>query len=247
VQLKHNYLQHNNHNMSLLERLTALFAPDECLSCRREGQLLCEDCSVLLAGPVGACFGCYTDIDIGSVACRTCLQQSGCSSIRAAVDYQGVAKQLVTSLKFIGNQSAARIMADRMLASWATLIGPPLTDVLITHVPATTEHIRQRGYDQAALLARSLAHQTGAARATLLARTGHRHQLGASRHERLAQLTGALRVRQTSLLSGSSVLLVDDVLTTGASIRAATNVLLKAGAKQVNVLVFAQSAATRTK
>jgi predicted amidophosphoribosyltransferase len=113
--------------------------------------------------------------------------------------------------------------------------------VLITHVPATAAHIRERGYDQAALLARQLARRSGAQHAALLARSGKSHQLGATRYERLEQLKYALRTRQPDLIHGQRILLVDDVLTTGASIRAATAALQDAGAATVDVLVFAQA------
>lgn len=220
--------------MSLLERLTSLFAPDECLSCRREGSLLCADCSSSLAAPTGICFNCYAAVH--GVVCPSCLQESGCHAIDAATDYQGVAKQLIASLKFVGNQSAARVMAERMHACRSLLPG-----TVITHMPATAAHIRQRGYDQAALLAKHLSRLGGARQATLLARAGKQHQLGASRQARLAQLNRALRIRRPDIIQGRSILLVDDVLTTGASIGAATAALLRAGAKEVSVLVFAQA------
>lgn len=155
-----------------------------------------------------------------------------------AADYQGLAKQLVASLKFAGNQAAARVMARSMVEAFA-----PPTDCLITHMPATTPHIRARGYDQAALLARHVARISGRERDTLLARLGSDHQLGANREQRLKQLTNALRVRRPDKLVGRHILLVDDVLTTGASVRAATAALLEAGAVSVSVLVFAQAVA----
>lgn len=223
--------------MSFFDTLTSLFAPDDCLSCGREGALLCSPCSLSLPGPRGTCFGCYADIPSG-VVCPACLSQSGCSGMQAAVDYSAAAKQLLAHLKFLGNQSAARVMADCMLTLCNSL--PP--DVLITHMPATTQHIRERGFDQAALLTRHLARSLAVERRTLLARVGQKHQLGADRQERLAQLQGALRLTRSSLVAGRSVLLIDDVLTTGSSLRAATAALLDAGAHRVDALVFAQAA-----
>ncbi len=220
--------------MSLLERLTALFAPDECLSCRREGKLLCDRCTSALPSPLGACFGCHRTVS--GVACAECLGHSGCNSMSAAVRYEGVAKQLVVSLKFVGNQSAAKVMAERMLATHS-----PTTNVLITHLPATAAHIRERGYDQAALIAIQLARRAERSHATLLSRLGKAHQLGADRQERLVQLKHALRIRKPELVRGRHILLIDDVLTTGASVRAATAALLDAGATKVDVLVFAQA------
>lgn len=220
--------------MSLFERLTSLFAPDECLACRREGSLLCDRCVASLPPLPGVCFGCRATV--GGVVCACCLQKSGCLAVSAAVGYQGLAKQLVASLKFIGNQSAAKIMAERML-----LGGELPADALVTHLPATTAHIRERGYDQAALLAQLIARRIGARHTALLSRLGKQHQLGADRAQRLAQLQPALRVRRAAVLRDRHIVLVDDVLTTGASISVASAKLLEAGAASVTVLVFAQA------
>lgn len=226
--------------MNFLERLTSLFAPDICLLCRREGTLLCNACVSSVAPLAGICFGCHADTP--GMACEDCLRKSGCDSIQAVGSYRGLARQLVASLKFMGNQSAARVMAELMYATYA-----PTAKMLITHVPATAAHIRERGYDQAALLGKHLARLTGTHHATLLARSGKKHQLGADRHERLLQIQHALRVRRPELIRGQHVLLVDDVLTTGASVRAAAAVLLAAGAAGVDVMVFAQTAPKQLK
>ena len=159
-----------------------------------------------------------------------------CTTITASTGYHGLAKQLVTSLKFLGKQSAARIMAEHM----ATRLLPAPT-VILTHMPATTSHIRQRGYDQAELITYHLARLTGCRRLTLLARSGQQHQLGSKREQRLSQLTRALRVKHASRISGKHIIVIDDVLTTGSSVRAAATVLVAAGAARVDVLTFAQA------
>ncbi|MDB5169974.1 MAG: putative Phosphoribosyltransferase [Candidatus Saccharibacteria bacterium] len=224
--------------MSLIDTLTSLFAPDDCLSCRREGSLLCGVCAKALHQPPGTCFECYAAID--GIVCSACLQRSGCGSITAAADYQGVAKQLVASLKFLGNQSAAKVMAERMMNVYA-----PPPDTLVIHMPATAQHIRQRGYDQAALLAKQIVRLSRCSRASLLVRHGRQHQLGSDRRERLTQLQNVLHVKRQESIQGRHVLLVDDVLATGASVKAATAALLGAGAARVDVLVFAQSIGKR--
>lgn len=222
--------------MSILESLTALFAPDDCLVCGREGSLLCASCFTQLPSLPGRCFGCHQQI-VNGVACGTCLSLSGCISMSAAASYDGSAKQLVGWLKFRGNQSAARIMAACMASGPVDL--PP--SALLVHVPATTEHIRQRGFDQAELITRELSRLLRLPRASLLRRTGHKHQLGADRQTRLAQLQDTVTVRRPDRCRGVAVVLVDDVLTTGSSIHAATEVLLAAGATRVDAVAFAQA------
>lgn len=221
--------------MNLFDAITSLFAPDECLSCRREGSLLCSNCTGRLIRPRGICFACYTSVE--GIVCATCLTKTGCLTLQAATDYADIAKQLVANLKFAGNQSAALIMARHLASLCTALPDRPL----VVYMPATTQHVRERGYDQAALLAKHTARLLGAEHTTLLARFGKRHQLGTGREERLQQVTATVRVRNPARVLGRNVVLIDDVLTTGASIRAATRVLLRAGALRVDALVFAQS------
>jgi ComF family protein len=115
------------------------------------------------------------------------------------------------------------------------------TDMMLVHVPTAAVRVRQRGYDQAELLTRELSRLTGLPQRYLLARSGSSRQVGASRAERVLHLSDAFRVRRPELVAGKRILLVDDVLTTGATIEAAARTLKKAGAARVDAIVFAQA------
>lgn len=149
-------------------------------------------------------------------------------------NYDGIAKELVRRLKFGGARSAADNMAELM----APAVG---VGVLLVHLPTAASRVRQRGYDQADLLAKALAAKTDQPYAPLLGRLGSQRQVGASRQQRLAQLAGAFRVTRPYLLAGRTIVLVDDVMTTGASLETAAAALKKAGAKRVVGLVFARA------
>ncbi|MBI1857058.1 ComF family protein [Candidatus Saccharibacteria bacterium] len=112
-------------------------------------------------------------------------------------------------------------------------------NTLITHIPAATSRVRDRGYDQAKLLARYLAGSQGLPYVTVLARSGQARQVGSSRSVRLRQIEGVFRPVRGYLIKGAEVLLVDDVMTTGATLEEAARTLKKAGAKRVNAVVFA--------
>jgi ComF family protein len=114
---------------------------------------------------------------------------------------------------------------------------PPAT--VVTHVPTATSRVRRRGYDQAELLARQLAQDLKLPYASLLIRDGQSRQVGATRQARLAQLTHAFRIPK-HFPQNVSILLVDDVVTTGATIETAARILRAAGAKSVSAAVFAQ-------
>ena len=222
--------------MSFIESVIGFLAPDECLICRREGALLCAMCLSQLPAARGYCFGCYKRLPQG-VACTDCCRAAGCASIAAAAHYDGAARHLVANLKFRGNQAAARLMAACMAPDYEPAAGP----VLVTNVPATTAHIRQRGFDQAELIARQTARNMRLPYARLLRRLGGSHQLGADRTVRHEQLKGVVIAQKARRIAGARILLIDDVLTTGASIQASAAALRRAGAAQVDALVFAQA------
>lgn len=166
--------------------------------------------------------------------CGRCRRQSPLLSVRTATAYKGVAKDLVSTLKF-GRAKGAAVPMARSLAG---IIGVP-GGLYITHVPTANARVRERGYDQAALIAKELAVQTSLPYSVLLARTGAQRQTGQGRDIRKAQMEGAFRVLRADMLQGKHVLLVDDVLTTGATCEAAARALRQAGARTVSAAVFA--------
>ena len=97
-----------------------------------------------------------------------------------------------------------------------------------------------RGYDHAALLARELARHTELTTMPVLRRVGQTRQVGATRSQRLKQLEGAFYVRRPEEIQGKKILLVDDLVTTGATLEAAARCLRLAGARTVSAVVFAQ-------
>jgi ComF family protein len=145
-------------------------------------------------------------------------------------------KDFIHRFKFERAQAAAKPIATMMAGTL------PYFDrsTIVTHIPTATSRRRQRGYDHAALLARALAQRLGLRHMTLLARLGQTRQVGATRGERLKQLHSAFRPLRTSVLPGSRILVVDDIVTTGATLEAAAHVLRENGAKTVSAAVFAQ-------
>jgi len=220
--------------MTLLERIISVVAPYDCLGCGREGRLLCTDCLVLFPDVPERCYRCHK-ASPGGLTCASCRSSSRLHRVRVATDYEGVAKDIVWRIKFDGAQSVTKDLA----ACLANLL-PREQEFYLVPVPTTTGRARQRSYDQAKLLARALSRQTGHPYRDYLARIGKTHQIGSSRQERLRQLSGCFRVKSFNSVRGRRLILIDDVVTTGATLEAAATALRQAGAKRVEAVVFAQ-------
>lgn len=221
--------------MNLLEAIISKIAPHDCLACGSEGDLLCADCSDTLVTIPERCYRCEKPSAAG-LTCLACRPTSHLDSVRIAAIYGTVAKGLIWKLKLAGAQSAAAIMAKHMTA----LIRNAAPKTIIVPVPTATGRVRQRGYDQACLLARELSRQSRLPYSNCLSRSGQTHQHGLHRQQRLVQLEAAFRVRKVRAVQQSRIILVDDVTTTGATLEAAASVLLGSGAARVEAVVFAQ-------
>lgn len=220
--------------MSLLDNFLSLLAPHECLGCGVQGALICNNCMVNLPKITERCYRCRRLSD-SNLTCPKCRKQSKLSRVKVATIYSGLAKELVWKLKFSGAQAAAKSMAIKMKQQIETNI-----NLIVVPVPTATIRVRQRGYDQAVLLAKELAKQTGLKYVSCLSRTNQAHQVGAGRTQRIKQLSDAFRVTKPNQIPAAHILLIDDVITTGATLESAALILKKAGAKRIDALVFAQ-------
>ena len=219
----------------MFDWLAAIIAPHRCICCGVVGALLCAGCTASLPAAIGRCFGCHRLSPDGKT-CRSCRRRYALFSVRAATRYEGAAKQLIWRLKFerayAGAGPAALVMAARL---------PLDSDVIIVHVPTAARRVRQRGYDQAQVLASKLAAYTDRPLIRGLMRIGRQQQRGVARRQRLEQLRNAFVVPRPGSVRGAHIILVDDVVTTGATLNAAAVALRAAGARRVSAVVFAQA------
>jgi len=149
-------------------------------------------------------------------------------------------REAVHALKYGGVRVLAEPLAEMMAATWS--LGPlPVT--AIVPVPLHPHRVRQRGYNQAVLLARALAPRLDLpAQQDWLVRTRDtRSQVGLTRSERWANVDGAFRCPAAAAVVGQRVLLVDDVFTSGATLRAAAQALRAAGADTVWALTLTRA------
>jgi predicted amidophosphoribosyltransferase len=157
----------------------------------------------------------------------------GLNAAWSAGPYDGVARELVGALKF----GARLALARRAALAIVTRAPAHLLDGTIVPVPPAPMRRRRRGFDAAEEIAAAVGRETGLAVSRCLRRSQARRQVGRPRAERLAHPPGVAAIRPAP---GRAVL-VDDVLTTGATLRACAAALRAAGAERVTALTFARS------
>lgn len=206
-------------------------AAEICPACRRDlpapGAPLCPGCGIAgAAGPGSFCPSCRGRHEIDAVV--------------FAAPYAGTAKELVHRLKYRADFSAGRLLGGLLAARVAEAL-PDGVDVLVP-VPLHRWRLAGRGFNQAAFLAREIARRLGrpAAVAALARRRGTQTLAGLHPEQRSRELHGAFRVRSPARVSGLRVLLVDDVLTTGATAEGCCRALKDAGARWAGVAVAAR-------
>jgi len=152
-----------------------------------------------------------------------------------ASDYNDAIKDTITAYKFDYKRSASRDLAFYMHNAL-----PYFDDVVVSYVPTASAHIRMRGFNHSKLLAMEFAKLRQLPCIATLRRTGNISQKGSSRDVRKKQLQGCI-APLSAYSTGKKILLIDDVITTGATIEECTRVLYKAGATQVAVAVVART------
>jgi ComF family protein len=158
--------------------------------------------------------------------------------LSAACVYEGVARTAVLTLKFRSGRYLAPLMAELMCESLARR--PMRCDVVIP-VPLAPRRLRDRGFNQAALLAAQLARRGhGRLVDNALERAERPPQQSLGANERQTNLQGTIRCRRPDFVRGCRVLLVDDVVTTGATLSACADSLAAAGARRILALAFAR-------
>ncbi len=211
--------------MRLLQQIARLIAPPVCISCGREGAILCELCrGQLVPPPSGRCFWCGRTSSMGQT-CQVCRQFLALTGVRVAGGYDGSVRILIRRLKYYHQREAAVVLAS--------LIAPLFRGErfqVVTSVPVATTRLRQRGYNQSELIARHVARSLGVSYRPLLQRDRNVQQVGKTRNQRLSQVRNIFTTAQAN---PGRILLIDDVVTTGATLNACATALKRAGATEV--------------
>ena len=243
---------------SLWRRLSSVFRrtlglildvliPPRCLSCGALAEIqgaLCAHCwdAITFLGPP-ACLRCGQPFDIdagGAAICGRCLlDPPRYRRARAVFRYDGASKGLVLGFKHADRTGRAPYFARWMARAGADLLAE--ADIIVP-VPLHPWRLFLRRYNQSALLANALADLSGIPCCPdALVRVRHTPKQGAmGRRQRRANLHGAIGLKRADRMRGRHVLLIDDVLTSGATVEECVRVLQKGGAASVDVLTLAR-------
>jgi ComF family protein len=215
-----------------MQALLDLLLPPRCGGCGREGRALCSACRGHLgrrmAEPAGLPLGLPSSLPSGLV------QVEWCSS------FTGPARAAIHALKYDGERRLVEPLGGLMAQRWrAAGIGGDL----LAAVPVHAQRRRERGFDQAELLAREVGRLLGLPFTPVLeraARTSAQYQLGRTARAGNVGRAFAVSDRMRARVSGRWVILIDDVMTTGATVNACATALHEAGAQAVSALTLAR-------
>ncbi|KUJ82811.1 ComF family protein [Microbulbifer flavimaris] len=224
---------------------------------RQSGLLRCILCGGGAEPRFGVCEGCARDLLLIETACRTCAmplppapagrsrqcpsclsRPPACTATRCAWHYGFPVSQLIQHFKYEGDLAAGHSLATLAAETLADMAGS--LDLLIP-IPLHWRRYWQRGFNQAQLVAETLGNAWQLPVLTRGLRKCHasERQQSLDKKQRLRNLSGSFAVR--AAVEGRRVGLVDDVITTGATMEAAAGALLEAGAAQISAIALART------
>jgi len=230
-------------------RLLDQLLPPRCLSCGVGAQdtgLICPECWKglnFLQGPACLCCGYPFDFDHeaeGSLCAACQAKQPAFDRARAAVRYDDGSRQMIISFKHNDRTDYADFFSLLLMQASHSL---KLSDAIVVPVPLHKKRLGKRRYNQAALLGRKFAEKKGFDyRADMLIREKHTPPQEGNYGRRKRNVAGAFSVRNKyqDIIRNKVIVLIDDVYTTGATVRACSHILKRAGAGRVEIMTVAR-------
>lgn len=233
-------LQINNKFHNTVWHVLDWFFPPNCPGCGIEGELICDTCQSKIVRLTGRncpyCGQAVRDADV----CHDCKnREHSYIAYKGYAFYTGVMREAILRLKYQNDIGIARLLSDFL----ENLVKSSNWDFdLIIPIPLSRQKLLERGYNQASRLAKPLAAKLGKAYCpdALIRIRETSSQVGLDIHSRLENVKNAFRA-DAKLIKGKTVLLVDDVFTTGATLESAASELLLSGAKAVYAITLAKS------
>ena len=221
--------------------LVDLVYPPHCAGCGKVATQWCPQCSAGVNPiPEPICEKCGDPIPFGHMLCKDCARETPAfSTLRSVTTFDGPARKALLRLKYGGDIGLGFALAWE-LARFADKLA--LKPDLVAPIPLGASRLRQRGYNQAASLARPLSMLMGwkYAPACIWRNRETRSQVGLGVWERRENVRDAFAANP-EIVAGKTVLLVDDTTTTGSTLDFASWSIIKAGANKVDCIAFAKA------
>ncbi len=231
--------------MKFFEKILNYLLPPHCPICEKQildSGAVCGECFGKLDFiPNSVCQFCGKPLPYKEAkVCASCLKKPPLyTCARSVLKYNEISKAIILPFKHADAVELAPLLSQWMNSRYSDLI---ITSDCLIPVPLHTKRLFKRKYNQSALLAKNLAkihHKSYLPR--VLRRTKNTQSQGhMNANKRQENIKNAFQVSNSQQIKNKNVLIIDDVLTTGATVNECTKVLLKAGAKQVNVLTLAR-------
>ena len=234
--------------LSLFSDLLAVLSPCACAVCDRRisAGFICTHCldlSQLVISGRARCSICSIAYHGNEACCPACAQTPLLvKSVRALVWYRDASAWLLRAAKYKPSLALTHLIARTLAQNSRTLLQNTQTAHLVIAVPASRTSLRQRGFNQSLVLAKAVATELGLplCDSALKIRKRFTRRALLSRDKRSSNLAGSF-CAEAKRVALKRILLVDDIVTSGATAAAATRALLRAGASSVQLLCFARA------
>lgn len=220
-----------------------IFYPKFCIECKNFGDHVCFSCiSKIIRIKTNTCFYCGR-ISKQSKHCIKCRRENNDKLRGILVSSQfdeGPVKEMIHYLKYNGFVEFADLLGELMVER-INSSNIPFDNFVVVPVPMHSQRLGERGYNHAELLARYVSKRLSFKGGLVLERVELRApQIKLSRKKRLENIVGSIECVDKGLIKGKNILIVDDVATTGATLRECTKVLIGSSAKNVWAVVVAK-------
>jgi len=217
--------------VSFLKAACSLFLPPLCLGCEKHLEMdekwVCKTCFLELVGN-------------STVAIRLFRASGQDLQVRYVTEYTPLVARLITSFKYCDRPGLVELLS---LLLFSRLKGFLTGNMLLAPVPMHAAKLRERGYNQSELLCSRVSGLTGLAFRpdVLIKRAQTPSQVKLERHRRVRNLHGKLEANPHAPIEGRHIVIIDDVVTTGATLQECARALLARGARKVSACVVASS------
>jgi len=225
---------------SIISVILSIFFPRICYSCGEVGSYLCDFClnKKITLKRIQDCHVCKRPLLKNKFLHESCSQKTYLKGVVVALSYNKFVEHLIAEFKYEFVSDLKELFSSFIVGRFKSS-KLKLKNFVVTYVPLTKSRERWRGYNQSKILAKSFSKPLGFEFGDLLERVKfNKSQVGLKRVERLKNVENSFVLK--SEVDGNNVLIIDDVMTTGATLEECAKVLKKNGAKEIFGLVVAR-------